>query len=77
MSSDGLSIGLREVYEAVISLRDSFEKHAASTAVEIALLKQDVSNLKDKSARRWKTNLALLAAGCSLIGAFVAPIVYR
>ncbi|WP_285647796.1 hypothetical protein [Lentzea sp. NBRC 102530] len=65
-----MKIDLTRVYEAVLELKNEFVTFTSSVAIDIALLKQDVANLKaereGEKARRWQLYVALLAAGVAI-----------
>lgn len=75
--TEPIQIGLRDVYDSVVGLDKKFDAFAAEHDKKLALLEQRVGVLEGGGMKRWKTNLALVGAGCSLIGAFLAPLVVR
>ncbi|WP_434439700.1 hypothetical protein [Lentzea sp. E54] len=68
--SDPVQIGPLQIYQAVQELKDEFVQFTRSTAIDIALLKQDVANLKaereGEKARRWQLYVALIAAAVAI-----------
>lgn len=68
--SDPVQIGSRQIYDAVQELKNEFVQFTKSTAIDLALLKQEVANLKaereGEKARRWQLYVALIGAGVAI-----------
>lgn len=72
-----VTIGAREIYDALVELKGEMYAWRSGQTTEIALLKKDVENLKANGDRRWKLNLALASAFVSPIVAVVLPLTVR
>lgn len=72
-----IEIGAQQIYDKLVGLDEKFDTFAADADKRLALLEQRVNTLETGNSKKWKTNLALLGASASLIGAFIAPLVVR
>lgn len=75
--TEPVQIGLKEVYDSVKELSGFVASFVTEQKVEVAKLQKDVQALKDEREQKWKLNLALVSAGCSMITAILVPLIVR